>query len=424
MKKTLLLLFLPIWGLLAQESHSLKLKPPNFHEVAREVFYSDSFEWTNGNYAFLGISAYSFAKNPFELDIRFKTKDGWQEWQAMDDQHNEEDIQDRQTFVLNPFEEQILAWEIHSSDLPQSDLVMRFFTAPKENNQDLQLDFSSISDPESCSCPRPPVCDRNCWCPDGTCPPPTYDNTTPTHLIVHHSAGFTNATDYQYVVAYYWDLHVNTNGWSDIGYNWLIDPNGVVYEGRGSGHSGAHFSCMNSGTLGFCVIGDYRTNPVQSAALQSLAEILLYEGCQNSINLADSSVHTSSQLMLRHISGHRDGNSASVGCPKGTVCPGQVLYDKLDSLALALSQNACMLSQKDYTIDQSLKLFPNPATEILHWEGDGLWTQPEIRDLSGRSVLIQNINENSLDVSDLAAGIYFLSLQHEGHRQTFKFWIQ
>jgi hypothetical protein len=84
-----------------------------------------------------------------------------------------------------------------------------------------------------------------------------------THIVLHHSAGASNAKDYPAVVLSYWDYHVNANGWDDIGYNWLIDPSGIIYKGRAwyndtiENVKGAHNSGKNSGTSGICFIGSY-----------------------------------------------------------------------------------------------------------------------------------------------------------------------
>lgn len=431
MKKILLILFIPFCTLIGQNSLDLDIKKADFNEVAYQEFYSKVYSWNQGPFEFLGPSAYALESIELELFIRFKVNGIWQEWQNMDDQHDAEGISDRQTWVLALVEFPIEAWQLRSDKMPPDIITMRFYWAPSANNTELENSEPSKAKPtksqsakesQSCNCPSPPICDRNCWCPNNDCPPPSsYTPTTPTHLIVHHSAGANTSSNFSAIVAYYWDLHVNTNGWSDIGYNWLIDPNGIVYEGRGSGNTGAHFSCLNSGTLGLCYIGNYQNTAVPTPGLQSLAELLLYEACQNGIDPADSSIHSSSQLQLRHISGHRDANSATVGCPKGTACPGQVLYNKLDSLALSLSQNTCLLSAYSEELT-SIYIYPNPSEDFIHWDIN--IEELILYDVQGRKLALDLPKQKTLDVSSLSKGLYQLQFKWEGEWYHQKLWIQ
>jgi N-acetylmuramoyl-L-alanine amidase len=50
---------------------------------------------------------------------------------------------------------------------------------------------------------------------------------------------------------------MDTNGWLDIGYNFVVGEDGLVYEGRGWGRVGAHAVNWNSRSIGIAVIGDF-----------------------------------------------------------------------------------------------------------------------------------------------------------------------
>jgi hypothetical protein len=69
-------------------------------------------------------------------------------------------------------------------------------------------------------------------------------------LIFHHSASRRSTTPDEIRM---W--HVEGNGWSDVGYHWLIDASGKVHVGRDPSVVGAH-APPNEGRLGVCVIGD------------------------------------------------------------------------------------------------------------------------------------------------------------------------
>lgn len=386
--------------------------------------YSSKISLDNNlEYSFAGISAYTLdTANNIHLEYRIKTET-WQDWTSMKPPHSSESTK-RQSFVAEPVYENIRAIQIRANDSLEEALVLRIYFASAEKKSPKQnLNPSNYS---SCNCQAPPICDRNCWCPNGQCPPPsTYTSTTPTHIIVHHSAGFNTSSDFASVVAYYWDLHVNTNGWDDIGYNYLIDPNGVVYEGRGTGNQGAHFSCMNGNTTGICIIGDYTNTQVSNAALHSLIELMAWESCNHNIAPSDSSFHNSSQLLLHHISGHRDGNNASVGCPSGTACPGDMLYAQLDSLAHSTSAEPCLVSTHDFA-NQGFNLYPNPSTGILNLSFPHASTREmTLLDASGKVLQHWERKESDLqlDISQFKSGNYILQIRANNKSSGIKIYL-
>lgn len=179
---------------------------------------------------------------------------------------------------------------------------------------------------------RPTFATRTEWgCPWGqTSGPNTLTPTVPTHLIVHHSFSPGNdITDWVAAVRGIWNYHVNSNGWSDIGYNWLIDPKGVIYQGRAwvdtnDNTQGAHFCGYNGRTMGVCMLGDFNSITPTDAALRSLVRLLAYRAFTNGINPRGMSFHQGSSRNLNNISGHRDGCS--------TDCPGNILYPQLPAL--------------------------------------------------------------------------------------------
>lgn len=108
------------------------------------------------------------------------------------------------------------------------------------------------------------------------------------------------------------EYHVRTKGWSGIGYNWLIDQDGRVYEGRGWGRHGAHAAGVNSVSIGiaFMVDGSART-PTESAWRS--AEWLIRYG-----------VRAGEIAPGYTLTGHRDHGN--------TDCPGDMIYEAMDRL--------------------------------------------------------------------------------------------
>ncbi len=193
----------------------------------------------------------------------------------------------------------------------------------------------------------PQVVTRAEWgCTPQTCPvkdAPIY--TTVTHLIVHHTDGANAAADWPAVVRSIWVLHVQGNGWNDIGYNYLIDPNGVLYEGRagGDGVVGAHFSGVNSGTMGVALLGTYVDQTPPERMRATLADMLAWQAEKWSLDPAGESLHASSGLLLNVVSGHRDAG-LSPKATSTTECPGNTAYTLLPALrdAVALRMTTCI----------------------------------------------------------------------------------
>lgn len=272
----------------------------------------------------------------------------------------------------------------------------------------------------ACPCAPPIIKSRSFWCPDGNCKPAT-STTKVTHLIVHHSAGTNSSSDWAAVVRSIWDFHVNVNLWSDIGYNWLIDPNGVIYEGRGDNILGAHFCGTNTGTTGVCVMGNFMTIAPSAAAVNSLKELFAWKACEAGVAPLGAAYHPSSGKTLHVISGHRDGCSTS--------CPGDLLYPLLP--ALRDSTNRFILNQCSPLTNKSsisspgliVKVAPNPAKESVHLSIEG---EPYgslsicVLDSFGRPISavksfekVEYATQEHLVLNKLHPGIYLVRVAHE-----------
>lgn len=206
----------------------------------------------------------------------------------------------------------------------------------------------------SCDELMPEVIRRTAWCPNGDCPEhPDPAFAEVSHLVIHHSAGTNVANDWAAIVRAIWNLHVTGNGWSDIGYNWLVDPEGRIYEGRSDDAIGAHFCAKNTGTVGICVIGTFTNEPPKEAAVAALTEVLSWKACQYDIDPLGESFHNSSGETKPTIIGHRDGCS--------TACPGDMFYPLLPAVREAVATGpptAVAPLTKDWP---GIDVFPNPS---------------------------------------------------------------
>jgi flagellar hook assembly protein FlgD len=157
--------------------------------------------------------------------------------------------------------------------------------------------------------------------------------------IVHHTAGSNDYTRAQAaaIVRGIELYHVEANGWNDIGYNFLVDRFGTIYEGRGGGIErnviGAHALGFNSGTVGVALIGNFEHAVPPKAMRDALVRLLAWRLDVAHVDPASTVVYTSSGnwkfragrlVTLRAISGHRDTGP--------TECPGSGAYALLPSL--------------------------------------------------------------------------------------------
>ena len=94
--------------------------------------------------------------------------------------------------------------------------------------------------------------------------------------VVHHTAGSNSYTRAQSasIVRGIQRYHVLANGWDDIGYNFLVDKYGQVFEGRFGGVDrnvvGAHAQGFNQGSVGVALIGNYDSASITPAARAAL----------------------------------------------------------------------------------------------------------------------------------------------------------
>jgi len=137
--------------------------------------------------------------------------------------------------------------------------------------------------------------------------------------------------------------HVKGNGWNDIGYNFLVDKCGQIFEGRYGGIDrnvvGAHSQGFNTGSVGVSVIGTYSSVGIPAAAKASLVGLLAWRldvahvdplSFVNVLSGGNQKFPAKVPVNLRAISGHRDTYL--------TECPGNALYKQLPGIAQAAAK--------------------------------------------------------------------------------------
>jgi N-acetylmuramoyl-L-alanine amidase len=187
----------------------------------------------------------------------------------------------------------------------------------------------------------PPIVPRLSWGADESIRRgvPGYAPTV-AFAVVHHTAGSSSygPSESAAIVRGIELYHVKGNGWNDIGYNFLVDRYGQVFEGRFGGVDrnvvGAHAQGFNVGSTGVAVIGTYGAAAPPAAAQAALARLLAWRldvahvdplGTLTRPSGGNPRFPGGTPVFLRAVAGHRDTGF--------TACPGNALYARLGAIA-------------------------------------------------------------------------------------------
>jgi len=211
---------------------------------------------------------------------------------------------------------------------------------------------------------KPDLSTRDEW--DARPPKAEYRFYTASHLAIHHtataSAGAADTwEDCASAVRAIQDYHMDTNGWIDIGYNYLICQTGDIFQGREDGDDsrdvvGAHDG-YNEGSVGTAALGYFHPPEDQqpsSALIDGYTDLFGWIVDRRDINPTGTSNYFE-YGPLRNVYGHRD-----VGA---TACPGDHLYPERSTIADSLSGIVSDTSDKSSPPEETVlsKSRPNPA---------------------------------------------------------------
>ncbi|MEI7642825.1 MAG: N-acetylmuramoyl-L-alanine amidase [Chloroflexales bacterium] len=235
-------------------------------------------------------------------------------------------------------------WQVRASLTPAPDGAMPALRRIDVNTVDARFGPARpAADPSLAALGKPAVVSRSAWGnPDGqgSRAAPVYYPVN--HMVVHHTADSSSLagkeTSWADRVRAEWAFHTYTRGWGDVGYNYLIDPDGVIYEGRAGGDDSVAFhDTANYGSLGVAVIGTYSSAAPTQAATSSLVDLLAWKGEQKRIDPLGSSYYYGCAHstycapfnpggIVPNIAGHRQVT------PGHTSCPGDSLLNVLSDV--------------------------------------------------------------------------------------------
>lgn len=162
--------------------------------------------------------------------------------------------------------------------------------------------------------------------------------TTPRKIILHDTETANNDPNPPATVRAIYYYHAIVRGWGDIGYNYLVDEQGNIYEGRagGPGVVGGHARCFNYGTVGIAALGNHYTVRPSAAMLNSIENVSAWIAGKYHINPFGHGVLGSyAPKDIPNIAGHRDLYGV---CGNTHTDPGYYLYILFPQIRSAVAQ--------------------------------------------------------------------------------------
>jgi hypothetical protein len=243
-------------------------------------------------------------------------------------------------------------------------------------------------------------------------------------IVIHHTATTKNLDSPLQALRDIYYFHSVSRGWGDIGYNYIVDKDGKIYEGRygGEGVIAAHAGPGNNGSIGIAILGSYNNIEPTEKSIVNLSEFVAKKAKIHNIDTKGFSLFRGENM--HNVFAHKDIMSTS--------CPGEMLYAKLPVIRNLASQNFREKEkfQKDYDYQNRsdiyyLELQPNQSADIkitLENIGNKSW--------NSNSYLIVDQNENFNDVISFPSkqGAKLASINESnvapGETATFDFEIE
>jgi hypothetical protein len=193
---------------------------------------------------------------------------------------------------------------------------------------------------------QPPIVARRAWARGGEHPKVAPAYGTVQLAFVHHTEnpdGYSTAAVPAMLRSIY-DFHRYGHGWNDIGYNFVIDRFGRIFEARAGGIDepvvGAQAGGYNAYSTGIAILGTYSAQQISPAARTALEHLLAWKLSLHGAPLEGrvtvrvtpggavySRFPAHAPVSLPRVAGHRDADS--------TDCPGDALYAELQAVRRA-----------------------------------------------------------------------------------------
>ena len=302
-----------------------------------------------GSFSMVGVTWTALSGEALGVHVRTLTASGWSEW--YDVTPDEEESEQRATGVI--YVEDSTAVEVQATSRPGGTAEgMRavLIDSPARGSDPTNgTAAAAMSGPTTAarplaangSVPQPTMITRSQWgaiAQDGC----EANSDTIRAVAVHHTAGSNDYSAGQSAsivrgIQYY---HEVTLGWCDIGYNFLVDKYGQVFEGKGGGATfpvhGAHATTWNWETVGISLMMNSNTAQPSGPMLTSLEDVIAWKIANNyldplgTVSLGGRTIN----VIFRH------------GDVMSTECPGTNVTNRMAEIRNAV---AARVSGKTYS---------------------------------------------------------------------------
>ncbi|WP_260859703.1 peptidoglycan recognition protein [Streptomyces cupreus] len=190
---------------------------------------------------------------------------------------------------------------------------------------------------------RPPIVPRSEWLDQDIRreqPPPRYDDKVAA-VFIHHtdSPNAYACAEAPRIIRYLYTGQTGPRDWDDIGYNFLVDRCGTIYEGRAGGVdrpvTGAHTQGFNHRTAGIAALGTFTAGAeVPKAMTDSIAALAAWKLGLSGTDPRAKVRLVSSNSLSRYARGTKATLPALAGHNDGymTSCPGAALSAHLPEI--------------------------------------------------------------------------------------------
>lgn len=321
-------------------------------------------------FSLVGATLPSRAMKASDVQLRVRNASGWGAWQTLSDDDSGPDTDTAEGSRAAKVNATAPIW-VENATAVQTRLTLRTTAAAsiatKQGIKLTMVDPGNLATDDQtgarvAGAGQPAIISRAGWGANEKIVCPDRDASDQVSLaVVHHTAGSNNyrtvaeakrqlRADYAY--------HVKGRGWCDLGYNFVVDKWGNIYEGRrgsiAGARVGAHAAGFNKMSVGITMLGNYSTRTPSSATRTAVAKVIAWKLSKygrsplSTVNYyagAGSPKFKQGTLVkISRVTGHRN-----VGL---TTCPGTRGYAQLPSIrrsaaAIAWNANWVRASYKD-----------------------------------------------------------------------------